>query len=399
MSAAPVDPDATGLQAAASIPVNLPPQSDPLAAAASIPAQLPPADLLAAAASIPVNLPQPASSASNAPATADDGDGPWMKYRAAQPQPVASPTLDPWERPSPPSAQPVATAPAAEGPWTKYQAADPPAAAPNFFDKFDPPAAAPADEGPWTKYQRPPAPEVTRDPWERPAQPVATAQAQPAQTWGEWFWGKPLEDPRPNATIAYSAAAIGRTADNAVRNVVDGITRMGRQGRSGARRFDRPRARLFDRTRPRAGAVGAGYERKSRGHRDRRANRGHGVAGRRDRQRRCGPWRRGESYSLSRSRPRVAVRSSDRGTVGGVNAAGNDQDPVTGAILGAGAGAAGSTLARGVGALARAAMPSTVAAAPSTQALKDTAQAAYAQAFQPGVVGQFELQVRAESDH
>jgi hypothetical protein len=69
--------------------------------------------------------------------------------------------------------------------------------------------------------------------------------------------------------------------------------------------------------------------------------------------------------------------------VGGANAAGNDQDPVTGAILGAGAGAAGSTLARGVGALARAAMPST-AVAPSTQALKDAAQSTYAQAFQPG---------------
>ncbi len=72
-------------------------------------------------------------------------------------------------------------------------------------------------------------------------------------------------------------------------------------------------------------------------------------------------------------------------TVGGLNAAGTGQDPVTGAILGAGAGAAGSTLARGVGALAQAATPS-AAVAPSTQALKDTAQAAHGGAFAPGHV-------------
>jgi hypothetical protein len=190
---APTDPNATALQAAASIPVNLPPPADPLAAAASIPVNMPspaPADnsaALAAAASIPVNLPQAASSASSAPATADDGDGPWMDYRAAQPQPVAV-TRDPWERPSAPSAQPVAMAQTDE-------------------------------DGPWTMYQRSPAPEVTRDPWERPS-PVATAQNGP-RAWGQ---ASNLDDPYANSSLADGAAAIGRTADNAVRNVVDGAT-------------------------------------------------------------------------------------------------------------------------------------------------------------------------------
>jgi len=85
---------------------------------------------------------------------------------------------------------------------------------------------------PWER----PAARVTRDSWERPPtnnddkpwldyqpakpQPVATAQNGP-RAFGQ---ASNLDDPYANASLADSAAAIGRTADNAVRNAVDGAT-------------------------------------------------------------------------------------------------------------------------------------------------------------------------------
>ena len=207
-----VEPNAAALSAAASMPAQLPPASSNFFDQFDPPAPASPASstasggnsaALSAAASIPVDLP----AASAQPATSQPGasalqaEGPWTRYQTTQPsQPAPAVTRDPWERPT---AVPASS---------------------NFFDQFDAPA-----EGPWTKYQTAP---VTRDPWERPAnnddkpwldyQPAqpATAQSGP-RAWGQ---ASNLDDPYANASLADSAAAIGRTADNAVRNTVDGMT-------------------------------------------------------------------------------------------------------------------------------------------------------------------------------
>jgi hypothetical protein len=340
---APADPNATALQAAASIPVQLPlaasSQPDPNAAP------------LAAAASIPVNLPPAASSASSAPATADDGDGPWMDYRAVQPQPVAV-ARDPWERPSAPSAQPVATAQTDE-------------------------------DGPWTMYQRSPASEVTRDPWERPS-PVATAQNGP-RAWGQ---ASNLDDPYANSSLTDSAAAIGRTADNTVRNVADGATlgfgpriaAIGDAATGLAPDYSTALAKEQNRSAQAMaqspGGVGTAEQLLGTALPAGAVAKGAALIG----------DAAGAVPYLGRIAASPFAQTTATGaTVGGVNAAGNGQDPVTGAILGAEAGAAGSTLARGVGALARAATPSSTVA-PSTQDLKAAAQAAYGDAFAPGHV-------------
>jgi hypothetical protein len=175
-------PNAAALSAAASIPVNLPPASSPGPNAAA----------LSAAASIPVQMPT-----ASAPQAAE---GPWTRYQTGQSsQPAPAVTRDPWERPTP-----TDTPAAEEGPWTLYQTAKP----------------------------SQPAPAVTRDPWERPAnnddKPWLDYQpAQPAtQQNGPRAWGQAsnLDDPYANASLADDAAAIGHTADNAVRNTVDGMT-------------------------------------------------------------------------------------------------------------------------------------------------------------------------------
>ena len=337
---APADPNATALQAAASIPVNLP-----------SPAPADNSAALANAASIPVNLPAPPISASSAPATADDGDGPWMDYRVAQPQPAAV-TRDPWERPSAPSAQTVATAQTDE-------------------------------DGPWTMYQRSPAPAVTRDPWERPS-PVATAQNGP-RAWGQ---ASNLDDPYANSSLADSAAAIGWTADNAVRNVVDGATlgfgpRIAALGDAAtglspdySTALAQEQNRSAQAMAQSPGGVGTAEQLLGTALPAGAVARGAALVG----------DAAGAVPYLGRIAASPFAQATAAGaTVGGVNAAGTGQDPVTGAILGAGAGAAGSTLARGVGALARAATPS-AAVAPSTQDLKATAQAAYGGAFAPGHV-------------
>ena len=80
----------------------------------------------------------------------------------------------------------------------------------------------------------------------------------------------------------------------------------------------------------------------------------------------------------------LAQASATGATVGGINAAGNDQPVAPNAVLGALAGAGGNALARPVARVL--AGPAAAVAAPSTQAVKDTAQAAYNDAFQPGQI-------------
>jgi hypothetical protein len=80
----------------------------------------------------------------------------------------------------------------------------------------------------------------------------------------------------------------------------------------------------------------------------------------------------------------LAQASATGATVGGLNAAGNDQDVAPNAVLGALAGAGGNAVARSVAPLL--AGPAVTAAAPSTQALKGIAQTAYNDAFQPGQI-------------
>jgi hypothetical protein len=65
-------------------------------------------------------------------------------------------------------------------------------------------------------------PETQADFWldYQPAQPATQQNAAP-RAWGQ---ASNLDDPYANASLADSAAAIGRTADNAVRNAVDGMT-------------------------------------------------------------------------------------------------------------------------------------------------------------------------------
>jgi hypothetical protein len=354
MSAAPAtpvaaDPNATGLQAAASIPVNLPAQSAApntaaLANAASIPVS--PAvtggDTVAlnAAASIPVNLP----AASRPPvehdpweqppavATAQDEDGPWMAYRLARTAVPSAVERDPWEQP------------------------------------------AAQDDGPSMAYRAAAAP-----------QPVATAQNGP-RAFGQ---ASNLDDPYANSSLADSAAAIGRTADNAVRNAANRMT-LG-YGDKGAAALDAATGRAPD-------YATALNQEQAQSARAMAASPGGVVTGEQliGAALPAGAIAKGAAaigdaaaavpYLGRIAASPFAQATATGATVGGVNAAGTGQDPVTGAILGAGAGAAGSTIARGVGALARAATPSAAAAAPSTQDIKDAAQAAYGAAFQPGHV-------------
>ena len=201
-SAPPVSPassagaHAAPLAAAASIPVQLPPASSPATGAAA----------LNAAASIPVNLPTPKTELN-----------PWEPGYVIPTSEASASAAPPW---SPNWTPPAPTPAVTRGPWERPSAAD--------------------EEGPWTLYQRAQpsqhAPAVTRDPWERPTAADLAAEegpwtmyqaARPAtQQNGPRAWGQAsnLDDPYANASLADSAAAIGRTADNAVRNAVGGMT-------------------------------------------------------------------------------------------------------------------------------------------------------------------------------
>ena len=375
-SAPAVDPNAATLTAAASIPAQLPPASsnffdqfDPPAPASST-ASGGNSAALSAAASIPVQLPAPSAPAAGpnffdrfdapSPATAQSTGKPWEKYAPAS---AATVTRDPWERPT------SADTPAPEGPWTRYQTAQP----------------------------SQPAPAVTRDPWERsannddkpwldyqPAQPVATQQNSP-RAWGQ---ASNLDDPYANASLADSAAAIGRTADNAVRNTVDGMT-LG-YGDKIAAGLDA----LTGRSPDYASALNA-----ERGQSDRAMAASPGGVGTAEQiagmalpagaigrgAAALGEAASGLPFGLGRLAASPLAQASATGAaVGGINAAGNDQPVAPNAVFGALAGAGGNVLARGAAPML--AGPAATVTAPSTQAIKDTAQAAYGQAFQPGHV-------------
>jgi hypothetical protein len=90
-------------------------------------------------------------------------------------------------------------------------------------------------------------------------------------------------------------------------------------------------------------------------------------------------------FGLGRLAASPLVQASGTGAaVGGLNAAGNDQDVAPNAVMGALAGAGGNALARSVAPLL--AGPTVAAAAPSTQAIKNAVQTAYNDAFQPGQI-------------
>jgi hypothetical protein len=360
-------PNAAALSAAASIPVNLPPASSPGADSAA----------LNAAASIPVNLPT-----ASAPQAAE---GPWTKYQTAQPS------------------QPAPATPAAEGPWTRYQIAQP-----------APAVTANNDDKPWLDYQpaqlSKPASVVTRDPWEpdyfipTPESPVLAVKSPELNPWepgyvipasatqqnGPRAWGQAsnLDDPYANASLADNASAIGHTADNAVRNAVDGMTlgygnkiAAGLDALTGrspdyASALNAERAQSAQAMAQSPGGVGTAEQIAGMALPAGAIGRGAAL---------IGDAAGALPFGLGRFAASPLVQASGTGAaVGGLNAAGNDQDVAPNAILGALAGAGGNALARSVAPLL--AGPSVTAAAPSTQALKGIAQTAYNDAFQPGQI-------------
>ena len=322
-------PNAAPLAAAASIPVQLPPASSPSSASDSA--------ALGAAASIPVQLP----AASAQPAA----EGPWTKYQPAQPSQPAPVTRDPWERPTS----------ADDKPWLDFQVAKPG-------------ASAQAAEGPWTKYQTAqpsqPAP-VTRDPWERPENNNAPwldyQAAKPEPTVGAFI------DPYANNSLADDTRLVGGLADKAVRNVVNGAT-LG-YGDKIAAGLDALTGRspdyataLADQRGRSAQAMaqpgGLGTAEQIAGMALPAGAIGGGAAA-------LGEAASALPFGLGRLAASPLAQASATGaTVGGINAAGNDQPVAPNAVLGALAGAGGSTLGRAVGALL--AGPAGAVAAPST---------------------------------
>ncbi len=388
VSPTPIAPAAYAPSFDASMPIGAPGQ--PAAAG-------PNAAPLAAAASIPVNLPaasaQPAGpnfDQFDAPSASAGQAGPWLKYQVAQPSPApAQSTGKPWEDFAP---QPTSTAaPVTRDPWERPIAT----AAPVTTDPWERPtaAAAPAPAGPWTKYQTAQPSTGGGKPWEDFApQPVATQQNGP-RAWGQ---ASNLDDPYANASLADSAAAIGRTADNAVRNVVDGMTlgygnkiAAGLDGLTGrspdyASALNAERGQSAQAMAQSPGGVGTAEQ--IAGMALPAGAIGRGAAA-------LGEAASALPFGLARFAASPLAQASATGaTVGGINAAGNDQPVAPNAVLGALAGAGGNAIARGAVAGGNAASRGVArllagpAAAPSTQALKDTAQAAYGQADKAGVV-------------
>ena len=325
-AAAVAGPNAAPLAAAASIPVNLPATVDPNAAA------------LSAAASIPVQA------ASAPPAE----EGPWTLYQTPQSSPAA----------------PVGQANNDDKPWLDFQPAQP----------------AIRQNGPWDKYPdtAAPAAQTPGRPWEK----YADTPDAPETTVGAFI------DPYANSSVLDSVKAVGRTADNAVRNAVDGMTldygdkvAAGLDALTGrspdyASALNAERAQSARAMAQSPGGVGtaeqiAGMALPA------------GAIGRSAAA--LGEAAGALPFGLTRFAASPLAQASATGaTVGGLNAGGNDQPVAPNAILGALAGAGGNAIARSVAPFL--AGPAASAAASSTQAIKNAAQAAYNDAFQPGQI-------------
>jgi hypothetical protein len=252
-----------------------------------------------------------------------------------------------------------------------------------------PAASAPqAAEGQWTKYQTAqpsqPAP-VTRDPWERPENNNAPwldyQAAKPEPTVGAFI------DPYANNSLADDARLVGGLADKAVRNVVNGAT-LGYGDKIAAgldaltgRSPDCATALADERGRSAQAMAqpgGLGTAEQIAGMALPAGAIGRGAAA-------LGEAASALPFGLGRLAASPLAQASATGAaVGGINAAGNDQPVAPNAVLGALAGAGGNAIARPVARVL--AGPAAAAAAPSTQAVKDTAQAAYNDAFQPGQI-------------
>ena len=197
-----------------------------------------------------------------------------------------------------------------------------------------------------------------------------------------------LDDPYANASTLDSVKAIGRTADNAVRNAVDGMTlgygdkiAAGLDSLTGrapdyASALNAERAQSAQAMARSPGGVGTAEQIAGMALPAGAIGRGAAL---------LGDAASALPFGLSRFAASPLVQASGTGAaVGGLNAAGNDQDVARNAVLGALAGAGGNARARSVAPLL--AGPSVTAAAPSTQALKGVAQTAYNDAFQPGQI-------------
>jgi hypothetical protein len=335
--------------------------------------------------------------------------------QASPAQQITLPQFDATPSPAPMPSRPVTSTPspnaAALGAAASIPANLPPASSPGADSaalnaaasipvQLPTASAQQAAEGPWTLYQTTqpsqPAPAVTRDPWERPAnnddkpwldyQPAQPATQQNApRAWGQ---AANLDDPYAKASLADSAAAIGRAADNAVRNTVGGMT-LGYGDKIAAgldaltgRSPDYASALAAERAQSAQAMAqspgGVGTAEQIAGMALPAGAIGRGAAA-------LGEAAGALPFGLGRFAASPLAQASGTGAaVGGLNAAGNDQAVAPNAVLGALAGAGGNALARTVAPLL--AGPAATAAAPSTQAIKDAAQAAYGEAFQPGHV-------------
>jgi hypothetical protein len=220
--------------------------------------------------------------------------------------------------------------------------------------------------------------------WAPPASAAPATQQNGPRAWGQ---ASNLDDPYANASLADSAAAIGHTADNAVRNAVDGMTlgygdkiAAGLDALTGrspdyASALDAERAQSAQAMAQSPGGVGTAEQIAGMALPAGAIGRGAALIG----------DAAGALPFVGRLAASPLAQASATGAaVGGLNAAGNDQDVAPSAVLGALAGAGGNALARSIAPIL--AGPTATAAAPSTQALKATAQAGYDQADKAGVI-------------
>ncbi len=345
---APV-PNAAPLAAAASIPVNLPPASSPASASDSAALERRGFDSRSTAGR--------ERAAGRGRPVDEISDRPAVAARAGHQGPVGASDVGRRQTLARlPSRQAGGERAGAEGPWTKYQPAQPSQPAP-----------------------------VTRDPWERPENNNAPwldyQAAKPETTVGAFI------DPYANNSLADDARLVGGLADKAVRNVVNGAT-LGYGDKIAAgldaltgRSPDYATALADERGRSAQAMAqpgGLGTAEQIAGMALPAGAIGRGAAA-------LGEAASALPFGLGRLAASPLAQASATGAaVGGINAAGNDQPVAPNAVLGALAGAGGNALARSVARVL--AGPAAAVAAPSTQAVKDTAQAAYNDAFQPGQI-------------